>query len=92
MCPEGAQVELKRERCVLKVLKLSSDVSERKPLPHGNHHHDGDKRPREPSRTSEERDPNRREPSCKSAEWRRPLCGGGGLDSGACTRSPFSST
>jgi len=32
MCPEGPQVELERERCVLKVLKLSSAVSEGKPL------------------------------------------------------------
>jgi len=31
--PEGAQVELQRERCVPKVLKLSSEVSECKPLP-----------------------------------------------------------
>jgi len=32
MCPEGAQVELYRERCVPKVLKLSSEVSECQPL------------------------------------------------------------
>ena len=32
MCPEGAQVELYRERSVPKVLKLSSEVSECKPL------------------------------------------------------------
>ena len=32
MCPEGAQVELQRERCVPKVLKLSFEVSECKPL------------------------------------------------------------
>jgi hypothetical protein len=35
MCPEGAQVELYRERCVPEVLKLSSEVSECKPLPGG---------------------------------------------------------
>jgi hypothetical protein len=34
-CPEGAQVELKRERCVPKVLKLSSEVSQCKPLARG---------------------------------------------------------
>ena len=33
MCPEETQVELQRERCVPKVLKLSSEVSECKPLP-----------------------------------------------------------
>ena len=33
MCTEGAQIELQRERCVPKVLKLSSEVSESKPLP-----------------------------------------------------------
>ena len=33
MCSECAQVELLRERCVPKVLKLSSEVSECKPLP-----------------------------------------------------------
>jgi hypothetical protein len=32
MCPEGAQVELYRERCVPQVLQLSSEVSEFKPL------------------------------------------------------------
>jgi hypothetical protein len=32
MCPVGAQVELCREGCVQKVLKLSSEVSECKPL------------------------------------------------------------
>jgi hypothetical protein len=32
MCAGGAQVELQRERCVPKVLKLSSEVSECKPL------------------------------------------------------------
>jgi hypothetical protein len=32
MCPEGAQVELSRERCVTKDLKLSFEVSECKPL------------------------------------------------------------
>ena len=32
MCREGPQVELYRERCVVKVLKLSSEVSECKPL------------------------------------------------------------
>ena len=32
LCPEGAQVELSRERCVPKVLKLSSEVSRCKPL------------------------------------------------------------
>jgi len=32
MCPEGAQVELSRVRCVPTVLKLSSEVSECKPL------------------------------------------------------------
>ena len=35
MCPKGAQVELSRERCVPKVLKLSSEVSECKPLQGG---------------------------------------------------------
>ena len=35
MCPEGAQVELERERCVPKLLKLSSEVSECKPLQAG---------------------------------------------------------
>jgi len=35
MCPEGAQVELERERCVPKVLKLSSEVNECKPLLQG---------------------------------------------------------
>ena len=33
MCPEGAQVELLRERCVTKVLKFSSELNECKPLP-----------------------------------------------------------
>ena len=33
MCPEGAQVELYRERCLSKVLKLSIEVSECEPLP-----------------------------------------------------------
>jgi hypothetical protein len=32
MCPEGAQVQLQGERCIPKVLKLSSEVSECKPL------------------------------------------------------------
>jgi len=32
MCPEGAQVELERERCVPKVLKLSSEEIGCKPL------------------------------------------------------------
>jgi len=32
MCAEGAQVQLRRERCVPKVLKLSSEVSECKAL------------------------------------------------------------
>jgi len=32
MCPEGSQIELERERCVPKVLKLSSEVSECKAL------------------------------------------------------------
>jgi hypothetical protein len=32
MCPGGAQVGLEGERCVRKVLKLSSEVSECKPL------------------------------------------------------------
>ena len=32
MCPEGAQVELERERCVPKVLMLSCEVSQCKPL------------------------------------------------------------
>jgi hypothetical protein len=36
MCPEGAQLELLCERCVPKVLKLSCEVSECKPLVHGN--------------------------------------------------------
>jgi len=35
MWPEGAQVELSRERCVPKVLKLSFEVSECKPLAGG---------------------------------------------------------
>jgi hypothetical protein len=35
MWPEGAQVELQREQCVPKVLKLSSEVSECKPLAGG---------------------------------------------------------
>ena len=35
MCPEGAQVELHRERCVPIVLKLSSEVNEGKPLRYG---------------------------------------------------------
>jgi CTP synthase (UTP-ammonia lyase) len=35
MRPEGAQVERARERCVQKVLKLSSEVSECKPLAPG---------------------------------------------------------
>ena len=35
MCPEGTQVELQSERCVPKVLKLSSAVSECKPLAPG---------------------------------------------------------
>jgi len=30
--PQGARVELYRERCVLKILKLSSEVTECKPL------------------------------------------------------------
>ena len=34
MCPGSAQVELLRERCVPKMLKLSCEVSECKPLPH----------------------------------------------------------
>jgi hypothetical protein len=33
VCPKGTQVELERERCVPKVLKLSFEVSECKPLP-----------------------------------------------------------
>jgi hypothetical protein len=32
MWPEGAQVELQRGQCVPKVIKLSSEVSECKPL------------------------------------------------------------
>jgi hypothetical protein len=32
MSPEGAQVEIYRERCVPKVLKLSCEVDECKPL------------------------------------------------------------
>ena len=32
MWPEGAEVELYREHCVPKVLKLSSEVNECKPL------------------------------------------------------------
>ena len=35
MCPEGVKVETERGRCVLKVLKLSSEVSECKPLARG---------------------------------------------------------
>jgi hypothetical protein len=35
MCPECAQVELCRERCVPKFLKLSSKVSECRPLSTG---------------------------------------------------------
>ena len=35
MCPKGAQVELQREYCVRKVRKLSSEVSECKPLKMG---------------------------------------------------------
>ena len=35
MCPKGAQVELERERCVPKVPKLSSEVSDCKPLDAG---------------------------------------------------------
>ena len=35
MCPEGAQVELERERCVPKGLKLSFEVKECKPLADG---------------------------------------------------------
>jgi hypothetical protein len=35
MWPEGAQGELQRERCVPKVLKLSFEVSECKPLVYG---------------------------------------------------------
>ena len=41
MRPEGAQVELCRERCVPKVLKLSSEVSECKPLAGGGGHPGG---------------------------------------------------
>ena len=37
MCHEGAQVELYRERCVPKFLKLSSEVKECKPLALGCH-------------------------------------------------------
>jgi hypothetical protein len=36
ICSEGAQVEPYRERCVPKVLKLSCEVSECKPLLGGN--------------------------------------------------------
>jgi hypothetical protein len=33
MCPKGAQFKLQSERCVPKILKLSFEVSECKPLP-----------------------------------------------------------